>query len=169
MKKIVCILTMVLSLGVSGCAGVGHRYFNTADLNLIDKDIDRFKGRLVAFKGRVIDAKIVDEISVFQIMTITGGYRNDWYNGELLTVIMRRKDIPAIKNSEITVLGFIIDPIEGQNAFGVNISSVAMRAIAIYHNYKTWRYGNKKELEYGRQWMKGEVSIEELSKITVEK
>lgn len=166
MKKSICVLMALVSLGMAGCGGPRRfQYFSTHTLNYFDKNLSNYKGQVVAFRGRVIDAEEKGGICLFQI--ITEDYAGH-YGGELLTVIFQQHKTEIVKNNRIIVLGRIGDNLEGKNVFGMNVSSITLTALSILslkysHGFNelfpdivyTVKNPTKREKKYIEKWQEG--------------
>lgn len=143
--------------------------FDKDVLYYIERNPAKYKGELYAFRGEVIQASESDDTIVFQMLTKNpvelkyySGLREwSWVNpdddsfGPSLTVVFNQSEPPIIRNSIVTVLGYIGESIEGINAFGIPVSSLTMKGIAVVVDKKIYYFNKDKEII--ENWRSGEL------------
>lgn len=149
-KSLICLM-LLLSCGC--VSNVEYRSHGIDNLRYIERSPSKYVGELYAFQGEVIQAQESGSKIVFQMLT--KNYYSSYEYGPSLTILFSQTNTPIIKNSWVKVLGRIGYPVEGQNAFGMPVSSLTMNAIAVSVDGHV--YYSTKDEAIVEQWQSGEL------------
>ena len=158
MQKHGLILGLVVLLAgpsITGCmVPETHRTFSKDRLSQIARSPSRHAGQLYAFQGRVISATEEDGLLAFQMLA--ADHRRDFGGGSLF-VMTTLTSLPVARDHDVRVLGRSGGSLEGTNAFGGSVSSITMKAIAIWDMTANRIAWDDSEEDTYRKWESGEL------------
>jgi hypothetical protein len=132
-----------------------YKTFSKETLNQILKNPQKYRGKLYALEGDVIQASESENTITFQIR-VADPFK-DFDLGETLIVSYPSSETSVVKEHTVMVMGYIGSDITGKNIFGGTISTVIMEAIAIF-DYKTQTtYSLVKHKGTVDKWISGEL------------
>jgi len=157
MKKILLILTLSAICGCSYPDPTPYQVFNIQKFYEIKRNPKLHAGKLYAFGGRVINTDKKDDRTAFEILV----QEYDQGSGDYITsnsslfVIYPRGKTTVADGHHVKVLGYIREPVVGENVFGTRVSSLTLDAVALYDSFTRFPFWLRDYEQIFNKWKTG--------------
>ena len=135
-----------------GCMTTGYGTQSKQVAYQIKKNPDAYRGKLVAFEGRVISAREAQGITTLQMLVLNNPHTD--IDGPS-AIILFGGSVPVFEQDNIKVLGRVLGSSTGTNMFGAPVTSVTIEGMAVQKSFTT--YTNPEHAATIEKWEKGEL------------